>query len=143
MTSRSFRHRARTVPLRQMGILCCSFAKANECTARQNLATHNRVVLVMVCIVETRLTVVLDLMHILAFQTLKFCKSPRQSNNTTLYNTFMCSSKEHLFCWGLAAGYQPRPQVVDRGTTTRYGGQLRYSHPTNKQSRTMQCLTAL
>jgi len=29
-------------------------------------------------------------------------------------------------CWGLAAGYQPRPQVVDRGTTTRYGGQLWY-----------------
>ena len=28
--------------------------------------------------------------------------------------------------WGLAAGYQPRPQVVDRGTTARYGGQLRY-----------------
>jgi len=27
---------------------------------------------------------------------------------------------------GLAAGYQPRPQVVDSGTTTRYGGQLRY-----------------
>ena len=25
---------------------------------------------------------------------------------------------------GLAAGYQPRPQVVDRGMTTRYGGQL-------------------
>ena len=23
-----------------------------------------------------------------------------------------------------AAGYQPRPQVVDRGMTTRYGGQL-------------------
>jgi len=29
-------------------------------------------------------------------------------------------------CWGLAAGYKPRPQVVDRGTTARYGGQLRY-----------------
>ena len=29
-------------------------------------------------------------------------------------------------CWGLSAGYQPRPQVVDRGTTARYGGQLRY-----------------
>ena len=29
-------------------------------------------------------------------------------------------------CWGLAAGYQPRPQVVDRGTTASYGGQLRY-----------------
>ena len=29
-------------------------------------------------------------------------------------------------CWGLAAGYQLRPQVVDRGTTARYGGQLRY-----------------
>jgi len=28
--------------------------------------------------------------------------------------------------WGLSAGYQPRPQVVDRGTTARYGGQLRY-----------------
>ena len=28
--------------------------------------------------------------------------------------------------WGLAAGYQLRPQVVDRGTTARYGGQLRY-----------------
>jgi len=31
-----------------------------------------------------------------------------------------------LSCWGLSAGYQPRPQVVDRGTTARYGGQLRY-----------------
>ena len=30
------------------------------------------------------------------------------------------------FSWGLSAGYQPRPQVVDRGTTARYGGQLRY-----------------
>jgi len=30
------------------------------------------------------------------------------------------------YCWGLSAGYQPRPQVVDRGTTARYGGQLRY-----------------
>jgi len=28
--------------------------------------------------------------------------------------------------WGLSAGYQLRPQVVDRGTTARYGGQLRY-----------------
>jgi len=27
---------------------------------------------------------------------------------------------------GLAVGYQPRLQVVDRGTTARYGGQLRY-----------------
>ena len=35
----------------------------------------------------------------------------------------------------LAAGYQPRPQLVDRGTTARYGGQLRYI---NKQSWTMQ-----
>ena len=58
------------------------------------MATHNHVVLVMVCIVETRLTVVLDLVHILAFQTLKFCKSLRQTNSTTLYNTFMCFSKE-------------------------------------------------
>jgi len=36
----------------------------------------------------------------------------------------------HIFqpfsSWGLSAGYQPRPQVVDRGTTARYGGQLRY-----------------
>ena len=77
-----------------MGFLCCSFTNANGCTASQNLATHSRVVLVMVCIVETRLTVVLDLMHILAFQTLKFCKSLRQTNSTTLYNTFMCFSKE-------------------------------------------------
>jgi len=30
------------------------------------------------------------------------------------------------YYWGLSAGYQPRPQVVDRGTTARYGGQLRY-----------------
>jgi len=36
-------------------------------------------------------------------------------------------------CGGLAAGYQPRPQVVDRGTTARYGGQLRYMY-VNKQS---------
>ena len=27
-------------------------------------------------------------------------------------------------CWGRAAGYQPPPQVADRGTTSRYGGQL-------------------
>ena len=32
----------------------------------------------------------------------------------------------HTHTWGLAAGYQPRPHLVDRGTTTRYGGQLRY-----------------
>jgi len=31
-----------------------------------------------------------------------------------------------IYSWVLAAGYQPRPQVVDRGTTARYGGQLRY-----------------
>jgi len=31
-----------------------------------------------------------------------------------------------VVCWGLAAGYQPRPQVVDMGTNARYGGQLRY-----------------
>jgi len=31
-----------------------------------------------------------------------------------------------IYIWGLSAGYQPRPQVVDRGTTARYGGQLRY-----------------
>jgi len=35
------------------------------------------------------------------------------------------------FSWGLAAGYQPRPQVVDRGTTARYGGQLRYKRVTS------------
>ena len=58
------------------------------------MAAHSRVVLVIVWIVETRLTVVLDLMQTLAFQTLKFCKSLTQSNNTTLYNTFMCFSKE-------------------------------------------------
>ena len=77
-----------------MGFLCFSFTNANGCTARQKLATHSRVVLVIVCIMETRLTVVLDLMQTLAFQTLKFCKSLTQSNNTTLYNTFMCFSKE-------------------------------------------------
>ena len=32
----------------------------------------------------------------------------------------------HTHTWGLAAGYQPRPHLVDRGTTTRYGSQLRY-----------------
>ena len=37
--------------------------------------------------------------------------------------SFSCLCLAH---WGLAAGYQPHPQVVDRGTTTRYGGQLRY-----------------
>jgi len=45
-----------------------------------------------------------------------------------------CNSKLNNFVavaflqasWGLSAGYQPRPQVVDRGTTARYGGQLRY-----------------
>jgi len=36
----------------------------------------------------------MDLVHILAFQTFKFWKSLRQSNNTTLYNTFMCFSRE-------------------------------------------------
>ena len=30
-----------------------------------------------------------------AFQTLKFWKSLRQSSNSTLYNTFMCFSREH------------------------------------------------
>jgi len=36
-----------------------------------------------------------DFVHILAFQTLKFSKKRlRQSNNTTLYKTFMCFSKE-------------------------------------------------
>jgi len=34
--------------------------------------------------------------------------------------------KVDILGWGLSAGYQPRPQVVDRGTTARYGGQLRY-----------------
>ena len=34
--------------------------------------------------------------------------------------------KQETVSWGLSAGYQPRPQVVDRGTTARYGGQLRY-----------------
>ena len=41
-----------------------------------------------------------------------------------------CKNNDNHFmtvlCWGLSAGYQPRPQVVDRGTTARYGGQLRY-----------------
>jgi len=45
-----------------------------------------------------------------------------QSNWAKLFSLF---SLENLG-WGLAAGYQPRPQVVDRGMTTRYGGQLRY-----------------
>jgi len=36
----------------------------------------------------------MDLVHNLAFQTVKFCKSLRQSNNTMLYNTFMCFSRE-------------------------------------------------
>jgi len=36
----------------------------------------------------------MDLVHILAFQAFKFWKSLRQSNNTTLYNTFMCFSRE-------------------------------------------------
>jgi len=36
----------------------------------------------------------MDLVHILAFQTLKFWKSLRQSNNTTLHSTFMYFSKE-------------------------------------------------
>ena len=43
---------------------------------------------------------------------------------------FLLSISGHLckldLAWGLSAGYQPRPQVVDRGTTARYGGQLRY-----------------
>jgi len=37
-----------------------------------------------------------------------------------------CRVGAFLQSWGLSAGYQPRPQVVDRGTTARYGGQLRY-----------------
>jgi len=37
----------------------------------------------------------MDLVHILAFQTLKFWKSLRQSSNSTLYNTFICFSREH------------------------------------------------
>ena len=35
----------------------------------------------------------MDLVHILGFQTLKFWKRLRQSNNTTLHNTFMCFHK--------------------------------------------------
>jgi len=47
---------------------------------------------------------------------------------SSLVSCFLTQGVEYLiyFSWGLAAGYQPRPQVVDRGTTTRYGGQLRY-----------------
>jgi len=30
-----------------------------------------------------------------------------------------------ILVWGWAASYQPPPQVADRGTTFRYGGQLR------------------
>ena len=37
----------------------------------------------------------MDLVRILVFQTLKFWKSLRQSNNAMLYNTFMSFSKEH------------------------------------------------
>jgi len=36
----------------------------------------------------------MDLVHILAFQALKFWKSLRQSTNRTLYNTFMCFRRE-------------------------------------------------
>jgi len=36
----------------------------------------------------------MDLEHILAFQTFKFWKNLRQSSNSTLYNTFMCFSRE-------------------------------------------------
>ena len=32
---------------------------------------------------------------------------------------------QNISRWGRAAGYQPPPQVMDRGTTFRYGGQLR------------------
>ena len=42
-----------------------------------------------------------------------------------MYNE-LCKLNLFLLPGGLSAGYQPRPQVVDRGTTARYGGQLRY-----------------
>jgi len=58
------------------------------------LATHNRYVSFYDEIVVTCVIAVFDVVHILAFQTLKFCESLRQSSNTTLYNTFMCFSKE-------------------------------------------------
>jgi len=44
----------------------------------------------------------------------------------TLLRFLSCILGAFLQVWGLSAGYQPRPQVVDRGTTPRYGGQLRY-----------------
>jgi len=44
----------------------------------------------------------------------------------TLCTSGLCHSSLPFCSWGLSAGYQPRPQVVDRGTTARYGGQLRY-----------------
>jgi len=41
------------------------------------------------------------------------------SNLTTILSTLYAT------CWGWAASYQPPPQVANRGTTFRYGGQLR------------------
>jgi len=60
------------------------------------------------------------------------CKSAPRSRQTTTpaphHSVFFKAVTRIYFqgCWGLSAGYQPRPQVVDRGTTARYGGQLRY-----------------
>jgi len=56
----------------------------------------------------------------------------QQSSMTSLWITptmverVVAGCTSLLYVGGLAAGYQPRPQVVDRGTTARYGGQLRY-----------------
>jgi len=51
----------------------------------------------------------------------------RQLDNRSCVSSYnLLLNIDGLSCWGLSAGYQPRPQVVDRGTTARYGGQLRY-----------------
>jgi len=56
------------------------------------------------------------------------------TGQTTGLAVNFCFSAVNL-TWGLAAGYQPHPQVVDRGTTARYGGQLQYIKISSREPR--------
>jgi len=68
--------------------------------------------------------------NVVAGVAFAYCASPFGLQRRAFY---VISVQVHIIVhvsadksWGLSAGYQPRPQVVDRGTTARYGGQLRY-----------------
>jgi len=61
------------------------------------------------------------LTSIFCFSVVSVCMS------VCCWNTELCKSGrtyQYAICDKLVG--QPRPQVVDRGTTARYGGQLRY-----------------